>query len=57
MFEETVEGIREKRKGKRGMPSLRGEEFSDYEKKLIMEEFLSKEAVKRKIYEIIFEAE
>ncbi len=39
------------------MGSAKGEEFSEHEKKLIMEEFLSKEEVKRKIYEIVFESE
>lgn len=39
------------------MPNLKGEEFSDYEKKMIMEDFLSREEVKKKIYEIIFENE
>ncbi len=39
------------------MPSLKGEEFSDYEKRQIMQDFLSKEEVKRKIYQIIFETE
>jgi hypothetical protein len=53
LFERTVEDVRERRKGKKGV-ALRGEEFSDYEKKQIMEDFLSREEVKRKIYEIIF---
>lgn len=38
------------------MPSLNGQQFSDYEKKMIMESFLSREEVKKKIYEIIFES-
>ena len=57
LFEGVVEAVKERRKGKKVMPVLRGEEFSDLEKRTIMEEFLSKEEVKRKIYEIIFEAE
>lgn len=56
LFETTVEEVKDKRKAKKGMPALRGEEFSDFEKKAIMEEFLSKEEVKRKIYEIIFDS-
>lgn len=55
LFETTVEEVRSKRKGKKGL-STRGEEFSEHEKKQIMEEFLSREEVKRKIYEIIFES-
>ena len=37
------------------MPNLKGEEFTEYEKRAIMEIFLSNEEVKKKIYEIIFE--
>ena len=55
MFEEAVEKIRDKKKSKKAMPSIKGEEFTDYEKRMIMEEFLGNENVKKKIYEIIFD--
>ena len=37
LFEGVVESVKERRKGKKVMPALRGEEFSDLEKRTIME--------------------
>lgn len=36
------------------MPNLKGEEFTEFEKKAIMQIFLSHDDVKKRLYEIIF---
>ena len=50
LFEQSVEEVKNRRKSKRTMPNLKGEQFTEYEKRAIMEIFLSKEDVKKKIY-------
>lgn len=54
IFEECVEEVKGRRKSKRTMPILKGEQFTEYEKRAIMEIFLGNEEVKKKLYEIIF---
>lgn len=50
VFEECVEEVKGRRKSKRTMPILKGEEFTEYEKRAIMEIFLGNEEVKKKLY-------